>query len=218
MKFTSRIRFEAVINTTDGYVTTNLEQHIKEFVALIGADCPGSLISASINVSHEKFEQNHEIKGFIPESRDDEIVFGSLSTISEQIINNNDSPTPTQQINSSGFVNNKFFSGGQQQPIEGETITNLTGLQSQIEQEEAIAEPSSEDITKVDLAQNTKELSLLDYPEVAIIDALSRIKEIGEWMDRSRSVTEQIPKIRHEIKDLTKNLLNILGNNKKGSK
>lgn len=50
-----------------------------------------------------------------------------------------------------------------------------------------------------------------------VIDALSRIKEIGEWLNNARLITEEIPKIRIEIKDLTENLLRVLQNGQNGN-
>lgn len=50
-----------------------------------------------------------------------------------------------------------------------------------------------------------------------IIDALSRVKAISLWLDETRGIMEEVPKIRNEIKDITENLLAVLQNGQNGN-
>lgn len=218
MSFVNRVRFEAVINSDNNFIALDLDARIKDIVGLISQDFPNAHISASMNLSHEVFEKNVDIKGLTPSNNGEQIKFGinrfsdTLESTMEFSIGQ--VPNLSDMISNLNIAPNKIDT----QPAvtaTSQAITDLTGLQSQLEQDDLISEPIIEPLADEIPTEDTKELSLLNYPEVAIIDALSRIKDINEWMDKSRSITEQIPKIRHELKDLTRNLLDILGNNKK---
>lgn len=203
MSFTNRIRFEAVVNSTDGYVKPDMDTLLKDFVKRMSEEFPGAYISASANISHEMFEQNTEVKAFVNPGGQ-EVIFG-VTTQQAIEISGHDRPQGTEQrVDTS--------------PIEGVTIpspfefgqsvvANTPIVEPKAETVQAAPQPVSEALKEVIPSQPTNGFSLPD-----VIDALSRVKEISAWMDHARVVMEDVPKIRNELGDITENLLKAFQN------
>ena len=214
MNFTNRIRFESVIKTADDFISPDLDKLLQAFIRRIGEEAPGGYVSASINITHEQSEKVAEMKGFIPVNAGEEIIFGRESQIQPQASYPSGTPTP---------VDLTGISSASVSVIEGETLyinprvietplppTRAPGPQTT--ETPSAPEPISEVPQEVKPPILNGTITTLD-----VIDALSRIKEIGVWLDHARVIMEDVPKIRNEIKDLTENLLKVLQNGQNGN-
>jgi hypothetical protein len=208
MNYTNRIRFEAVVKTNETFMSPDLDALLQDIIRRIGDDVSNAHISAALNITHEEFEQNVELKGFVPLHKGEEVVFTREPSYKPS------APTPEPIPSSVPTTVSPVISTQTPTIALEETITEPHP--SLAVAHKIFSEQEQQFLTSKPLGEGKPHILNGSISVLDVIDALSRVKEISAWMDQSRAVMEDIPKIRNELKDITENLLKVLQNGQNG--